>query len=248
MNPYPSPLRPIILEYLDMNEQYDPEKRFNERARVYDEEIEKIIPGYRALHDMSHHILKSRLPKDAHLLIAGSGTGKEAISYAQENPGWKIAGFDIAQEMVKTASSKVEAKGLGSRIELIHGGISDVMQEDFDGATSLLVMHFIPKEEKSDYLREICLRLKPGGTFILADVCCDRNSTEFEEFLPPWESFQLQTRDKKDVDEMLGHVRGNLNFITYDETISLLKDSGFKNIRHFWKSLLINGFVMEKAL
>jgi hypothetical protein len=47
---------------------------------------------------------------------------------------------------------------------------------------------------------------------------------------------------------MLGHVRGNLNFITYDETISLLKDSGFKNIRHFWKSLLINGFVMEKAL
>jgi hypothetical protein len=59
---------------------------------------------------------------------------------------------------------------------------------------------------------------------------------------------QLQTRDKKDVDEMLGHVRGNLNFITYDETISLLLDAGFSKIKHFWKSLLINGFVMEKGI
>jgi len=73
-------------------------------------------------------------------------------------------------------------------------------------------------------------------------------SRDFEEFLSAWESFQLQSRDKKDVEEMLGHVRSNLNLITLDETISLLKGSGFRNIRHFWKSLLINGYVMEKAL
>jgi len=248
MNPSPSPLHPIILEYIDMTKPYDPEKRFNDRAPVYDEEIEKIIPGYRALHDISHHILKSALPKGACVLIAGAGTGKEAIEYALENPGWKITGFDIAEEMVKTASLKIKQDGLGGRIELVHGGISDIMQEDFDGATSLLVMHFIPKEEKSKYLREICFRLKPGAKFILADVGGERNSPEFEEFLSAWESFQLQTREKKDVDEMLEHVRGNLNFITHDETISLLEDSGFRNIRHFWKSLLINGFAMEKAL
>ena len=94
----------------------------------------------------------------------------------------------------------------------------------------------------------VCFRLKPGGKFILADVGGDRNSRDFEEFLSAWESFQLQSRDKKDVEEMLGHVRSNLNLITLDETISLLKGSGFRNIRHFWKSLLINGYVMEKAL
>ena len=230
-----------------MTEPYDPEKRFNERARVYDEEIERIIPGYRALHDLSHHILKSALPQQAHVLVGGSGTGNEAISYAIENPGWTITGFDIAQEMVKTASAKIEENGLRGRIELIHGGIGDIMQESFDGATSLLVMHFIPKKEKGTYLKEISSRLKTGAKFILADVGGDRNSPEFEEFLSVWESFQLQTRDKKDIDDMLGHVRNNLNFITHDETISLLKSSGFGNIRHFWKSLLINGYVMEKA-
>ena len=167
-----------------MTEPSDPEKRFNERASVYDDEIEKIIPGYRALHDISHHILKSALPQNAYILVGGSGTGKEAIEYAVENPGWKITGFDIAEEMVKTASSKIEQNGLCSRIELIHGGIEDIMQESFDGATSLLVMHFLPKEDKSKYLKEICFRLKDGGKFILADVGGDRNSPEFEEFLP----------------------------------------------------------------
>jgi len=101
---------------------------------------------------------------------------------------------------------------------------------------------------KSKYLKEMCFRLKDGGKFILADVGGERNSPEFEEFLRAWKSFQLQTRDKKDVEEMLQRVRGNLNFITLDETISLLKDSGFRKIRHFWKSLLINGYVMEKGI
>lgn len=230
-----------------MNETFDPEKRFNERAKVYDDEIANIIPGYRALHDISHHILKSALPEDAYVLIGGSGTGKEAIGYALENPGWKIVGFDIAEQMVNRATSKVTEHGLESRIALVHGGIGDVLQENFDGATSLLVSHFIPKEEKADFLRDIYSRLKSGGKFIIADICEDKNQDRYEEFLSVWKSFQLQTRDQKDVEEMFNHVRNDLNYITSKETVSLLESTGFKNINHFWKSLLINGFVMEKA-
>lgn len=230
-----------------MTEPYDPEKRFNDRAGVYDEEIEKIIPGYKALHDISHHILKTALPDDAYVLVGGSGTGKESIGYALENPRWKITGFDIAEEMIKTASSKIEQNDLTHRIELVHGGINDILQEDFDGATSLLVAHFIPKKEKEEFFKEIAFRLKPGAKFIIADVCDDEDSGKYEEFVSAWESFQLQTRDKKEVDEMFSHVRENLNYITVEETVSLLKSTGFTTIHHFWKSLLINGFIMEKA-
>lgn len=231
-----------------MNDTYDPEKRFNERAQVYDDEIENIIPGYRTLHDLSHNILKSSLPKDARLLICGSGTGKEVIQYALENPGWNIVGFDIAEEMIGRATSKTEESGLQSRIALVHGGIGEVKQENFDGATSLLVSHFIPKDEKTDFLRNISSRLKPGGKFIIADVSDDNNTVKFEEFLSVWKSFQLQTRDTKDVEEMFKHVRGDLNNITVEETVSLLDKTGFIKINHFWKSLLINGFTMQKPL
>ncbi len=89
-----------------MNDTYDPEKRFDERAAVYDDEIENIIPGYRSLHDLSLSYLKSSLPKNANLLICGSGTGKEAIEYALENPRWSIVGFDIAENMAKKQFQK----------------------------------------------------------------------------------------------------------------------------------------------
>lgn len=230
-----------------MIDNYNPEKRFNERAKVYDEEIEGIIPGYEALHDLSHHILKSSLPDDAYVLVGGSGTGKEAIEYAIENPHWKITGFDIAEEMVKKAASKVEQQGLSSRIELIHGGVSDIMQENFDGATSLLVAHFIPREQKREFISEISFRLKPGAKFIIADVCDDESSEKFQDFITAWESFQLKSREKKDVEEMLGHVRKDLNYITVDQTIDMLTSCKFTKIYHFWKSLLVNGFVMEKG-
>lgn len=230
-----------------MTETYDPEKRFNERAKIYDDEIERIIPGYRALHDISHHILKTSLPDDAYVLVGGSGTGKESISYAVENPRWRITGFDIAEEMIKKASSKVKQNGLSQRIELIHGGINDVLQENFDGATSLLVAHFIPKEEKKEFFKQMYLRLKPGAKFIIADVCNDENSNKFEDFLSVWESFQLQTREENEVQEMFKHVRENLNYITIEQTTNLLSDCGFTRIHHFWKSLLINGFMMEKT-
>ena len=229
-----------------MTEKYDPEKRFNERAKVYDDEIANIIPGYRTLHDLSHHILKSSLHSDAKLLICGSGTGKEAVEYAQENPGWKIVGFDIAEQMISMASSKIKQDELQNRIELVHGNISEVNQDGFDGATSLLVAHFVPKKDKEAFLRQIFNRLKPGGRFIIADVCEDHNNDRFDEFLSVWKSFQLQTRDEKDVEEMFNHVRADLNNITVEETISLLDKVGFKNINHFWKSLLINGFTAAK--
>jgi tRNA (cmo5U34)-methyltransferase len=148
--------------------------------------------------------------------------------------------------MVKKASSKIEQCGLGSRIEIVHGGVGDILQEDFDGATSLLVAHFIPKEEKEKFIKEISFRLKPGAKFIIADVCNDRNSRKFEDFLSVWESFQLQTREKKEVEEMFKHARQNFYYITVEETITLLSSCGFTKIQHFWKSLLINGFVMEK--
>ncbi|MEM7008148.1 MAG: class I SAM-dependent methyltransferase [Thermodesulfobacteriota bacterium] len=229
-----------------MNTEYNPEQRFNERAVRYDDEIENIIPGYRALHDLSHNILKISLPKDAHVLIAGSGTGKEAIQYAFENPKWKITGFDIAEQMIRTAEEKVKTYELQDRIEFIHGDIRKVLNREFDGATSILIAHFMPIDEKKEFIKSIELGLKPGGTFILADICKDINSDLYEKFLSVWKSFQLQNREEKDVQEMLSNVRNNLHSITPEDTIALLENNDFKKINHFWRSLLINGFVAEK--
>lgn len=231
-----------------MSEPFDPVRRFNDRAPVYDSEIETIIPGYTSLHDATLHILKASLPEAAYVLVCGAGTGNEAVAYAEGNPGWRITGFDIAEEMVNTGMAKIERMELGGRVEIVHGGIEDVLRESFDAATSLLVTHFIPYEKKSTYLNDIYLRLKPGAKLLTADITGARDSAEFMEHLLAWESFQLSGRgDAEEVRKTIGRVRDNLPILTEDETISLLRDSGFKNVRLFWKNLMINGYIAEKS-
>ena len=231
-----------------MSEPFDPVRRFNDRAPVYDGEVGTIIPGYASLHDAARHILRVSLPEAAYVLVCGAGTGNEAVAYASENQGWRITGFDIAEEMVKTANAKVKAAGLQRRVEIIHGGAEDVLQESFDAATSILVTHFIPYDEKAAYLSDISLRLKPEAKFLTADITGARDTAEFMEHLLAWESFQRSCRgDEEEIQKTIGRVRENLPILTEDETISLLQDSGFKNVRLFWKNLMINGYIAEKS-
>jgi tRNA (cmo5U34)-methyltransferase len=230
-----------------MQEKFDPVKRFNERASVYDEDIHKIIPGYGALHSNALHLLETSLPDDAFLLVAGVGTGNETVAAALRNPGWRVTGFDIAENMIKTAADKIERHGLTNRIELIHGGLDDVLQESFDAATALLIMHFIPYEDKLDFLRGINFRLKPGGVLVTADFTCDRKSYEFETFARAWEEYMLATTEKKEVDERLYHTRHDLDILSHHETLDLYAKSGFANTRLFWKSLVFSAYISEKA-
>ena len=230
-----------------MQDKFDPEKRFNERASVYDEDIHKIIPGYGALHTNTLHLLETSLPEDAFLLVAGVGTGNETVAAALRNPGWRIIGFDVAENMIKTASAKIEKHGLGSRVELVHGVLDDVCQESFDAATALLVMHFIPFADKLTFLKGLNLRLNPGGLLVTADFTCDRESYEYETFERAWEEFMLITTDKKEVKERLGHTRRDLDILSHQETVEHLRLAGFTNTRLFWKSLIFSAYISEKG-
>ena len=223
-----------------MQDRFDPKKRFNERAKVYDADILKIIPGYRALHDDAVNLLETSLPEDAYVLIAGVGTGNESIALAARNPGWRITGFDIAENMIEATQAKITKYGLEERIELIHGGIDDVLQESFDAATSLLVMHFIPYDEKPDYLNSISFRLKPGAKLIVSDITGDRESAEFEECLTAWEAYQMETREPDDVAETIKHTIHDLDILSHDEVMDLFERAGFTNTLLFWKSLVFS--------
>ena len=230
-----------------MKEEFDPKKRFNERATVYDADVLKIIPSYAALHETVRHLLETSMPENAFVLVAGVGTGNETVSLAERNPGWRVTGFDIAENMIDTATAKVEARGLGHRVELVHGTINDVFQEAFDGATALLVMHFIPYAQKLSFLREINFRLRPGGTLLLADFTGDRGSFEFESFVTAWEDYMLERREKSDVDETVGHTRRDLDILSHASMVELIQRAGFLHPRLFWKSLVFSAYIAEKG-
>jgi tRNA (cmo5U34)-methyltransferase len=235
----------------EKNWDFDATKHFDaQRASVYDSKIRKVVPGYEMLHDLSLSLLHHHFPSQAHILVAGAGTGQEVIACGQVNPAWRITGVDPTEKMLSIAKIHIEYANLAERVDLHLGEVKDLpIEVHFDAATSILVMQFIPDNGgKKAYLKEIASRLKPGGKFIVIDLVGDKAAKEFEVFLSSWKARQLRLgEDAEEVHKEFEHILRDIGFITEDRMRDLLQEAGFKDICKFFQAYLFCGWIAEKA-
>lgn len=230
---------------------FNPAEHFGEDlSLVYDERIREIIPGYEAMHEIAQYLLEENTKDKATILVAGVGTGHEAIAYAKSRPDWNIVGFDPSAKMLAAAREKIESLNIQDNIEFIHGSIEDVSPEILlDGATSILVMQFLPDNgTKQHYLNEISKRLEHCARIILIDLEGDKYSSEYNMLLEAWKYHQFATReDEKQIARDFEHVDENLHFVSEERIRELLIAAGFSDICKFYKSLLFGGYIATKG-
>jgi len=209
-------------------------------ARAYERKIRALIPGYETLHELSAFMLLDRLPADARVLVAGSGTGEELARYAQLAPGWHLTGVEPSAEMNACAAVRVDEIGAGDRISLIHGKPGEVdLAGPYDAVTSLLVMHFLPDDgSKTRYLAALSSVLNPGGTLLLADLTGERGSLEFDTLFKAWRRQQDSTRNKPEAVELdFAHLATNVHPLSQQRRNALFADAKL-TVRHsYWQSL-----------
>ena len=219
-----------------------------EWSNEYDDIAPKIIPAYHSIYELTQHLLRDRLHKEAKILVAGAGTGKEIIDCSLNNPHWYFTGFDPVEAMLSIATKKVAAASLEDKISLVHGLIDDVVEKDFDAATSILVMHFLPDDgTKFNFLKGIADKLKPGATFVLVDLEGEIGSEEYTALNAAWKNQQLFTRGENDrVSEEFIIREREIQFIPQKRIESLLEEVGFLKINKFFKAYLFGGYVAIK--
>ncbi len=219
-----------------------------EWSNEYDDTAHKIIPAYHSIYELTQHLLKDRLNKEARILIAGAGTGKEIIDCSQDNPHWYFTGFDPAEPMLSIARKKVAVASLQHKISLIHGLIDDVKEKDFDAATSILVMHFLPDDgTKLNFLKGIVDKLKSGALFVLVDLEGEIGSDEYNTLNNAWKNQQICIRGEKDrVKNEFGIREKEVHFIPQKRIESLLEEVGFIKVHKFFKAYLFGGYVAIK--
>ena len=169
------------------------------RAEGYNLDIRKAIPSYEALHGMAHSLLQVNLNKSAKVLIVGSGTGMELVNYCQQNPKWLLTGVDPSAEMMAIAEEELVSLGYRERVKL-HTGYVDTLAktEPMDGATLVLVMHFLPDDgSKLKLLKDIARHLKPGSEFILADLHGDKSLPYFAKLRKAWQALYFSQLDNE---------------------------------------------------
>lgn len=157
-----------------------------ERAEAYDNQFPAMNPIKEAMH-LLLRVQLSSLPADARILVAGAGTGAEARMLAKHFPGWHFTLADPAEAMLDVAQRHAVAEGFASRCTFHAGYVSSLPPDQHDGATSLLVSHFlIEADARQAFYEDIAARLKPGGQLFSLDLCAEDDAPSFPGIMGLW--------------------------------------------------------------
>lgn len=221
-------------------------------AESYDADIRFAIPGYETLHEVAAAILTVELNGQAapHVLCAGAGTGEEVMRLATQHAGWRITGVDPSPQMLAVAQRKVATASLSSRVTLLPGSVADLPGDaEFDAATLLLVLHFLPDDgAKLDLLRAVAARLRPGAPLVLADQHGDLARTADGRLYQAWHARQIANgMPPESADAMFAGLPQVIHFIPENRLHALLTETGFVDIQPIFRALVIGGWLAHRS-
>lgn len=221
-----------------------------EHASAYDRQIRFTLPGYDALHETAAGLLAADLGPRGRLLVVGAGTGEEIVRLGGAHPDWTFVGVDPSEGMLAVAERRVQEVGIGERVDLRLGFVDLLpVTERYDGATMLLVMHFLRDDgAKLALLRSVADRLAEGAPVLLADLSGEPGSAGFERFLAAWRQRQRALgMPEHDIAEMFRRIASDVHPVTEDRFRHLCVEAGLEAVQPFFRSLLFAGWVARKG-
>jgi tRNA (cmo5U34)-methyltransferase len=215
---------------------------FHDAAAVsqYAKDTPRKVPGFSDLHRMATVLLREGAPDDAAILVLGAGGGLELKAFAESQPGWRFVGVDPSAEMLALARQTLGP--LGSRIELLQGRIDDVDPGPFDGATCLLTLHFLERDERLRTLRALRQRLEPAARLVVAHHSAP-NGDSVERWLARSVAFASASLDVAVASASAATMAERLPILTAEEDEAILRDAGFSDVAMFYAAFSFRGWV-----
>jgi tRNA (cmo5U34)-methyltransferase len=199
------------------------------------------VPGLADLHRMAMLLLAERAGPAAKILVVGAGGGLELKAMAEARPGWRFVGVDPSAPMLDIA--RQTAGAFAERIDLLQGIAADAPMGPFDGATCLLVLHFLAAEERLATLKQIRRRLKPGAALVVA-----HHSRLDGGNIERWLARSIAFGDRVGHDPARAAASAavmaeRLPLLTIVEDEALLAEAGFTDVSLFYAALSFRGWV-----
>ncbi|MFL5904172.1 MAG: class I SAM-dependent methyltransferase, partial [Solirubrobacteraceae bacterium] len=93
--------------------------------------------------------------------------GRDRSAVLERHPGATLIGIDASEDMLVAAREAVDAHA----VQLQAGRLEDALPRGpFDLVVSALAVHHLDAAGKADLFARIASVLRPGGSFVLADV------------------------------------------------------------------------------
>ncbi len=196
------------------------------------------VPGLADLHRMAMLLLAERAPAAAEILVVGAGGGLELKALAEAQPDWHFVGVDPSAQMLDLARRVLGP--LGARVDLRQGFVDTAPPGPFDGATCLLTLHFLQREERLHTLREIRRRLKPGAPLVVA-----HHSVPDGDEATTWltRSAAFAGGDFERAHLSAAKMAQHLPVLSAGEEVAVQREAGFFDVALFYAGFSFRGWV-----
>ena len=156
-------------------------------AELYDVQVEVLFGGSadlmrrQALAPISR-FLRGRKHAELRLLDIACGTGRFLAQVKSNWPRLPVIGLDLSPPYLAEARRRLSP---WSRLELVEGAAEALPFPDasVDVATSVYLLHELPRKVRHAALREAARVLKPGGMLVLVDSLQRGDQPEYEALM-----------------------------------------------------------------
>lgn len=213
-------------------------------AASYGARVARHVPGLQDMHRMAGILLAEHVPENGRLLVLGAGGGLELRAFAQMHPGWRFDGVDPSAGMIAQAQDTLGEDA--ARVAFHQGYIEDAPDGPFDGATCLLTLHFLAREERLRTLRELHHRLRPGAPFLMAHHSFPQEGGQQNRWLRRNAAW-LIANGTPEAQAMAGIaiMQERLPVLPPAEDALLLEAAGFRDVELFYAALNFKGWVAQ---
>ncbi|MCP3371102.1 class I SAM-dependent methyltransferase [Bradyrhizobium cajani] len=202
----------------------------------------RFVPGYNAMLSMAAILLAERARDDARILVLGAGGGLELKAFAQAQHGWSFDGVDPSAPMLGLARQTLGS--LAPRARLHQGYIDDAPDGPFDGASCLLILHFIDVAERRRIASEVHRRLKPRAPFVVAHLSAPDGDEERPLWLSRYSAFLAASGVEPDkAAAARDAVTNHLNILAPAQDEAILREAGFSDPTLFYTGFAFRGWV-----
>jgi tRNA (cmo5U34)-methyltransferase len=206
----------------------------------YAENPPRMVPGFADMQRMAMLLLAERAPAHAQVLVLGAGGGLELKVFAEAQPEWSFVGVDPAAAMLDLA--RITLGDHAHRTRFHEGLIYSAPEGPFDGATCILALHFIERQERLQTLKEVRRRLKSGAPFVAVHYSITEG--ELDLWMSRYAAFSITSGiDPAQANAARAGIAERLPILSPAADEQLLREAGFSGISLFYVGFAFRGWV-----
>lgn len=229
-----------------MQDKIEFEKPFEfdeEVTQCFDNMLSRSIPNYSDMRSLVYKVGRNYVHKDSTIIDIGSSLGRGYQLFAEQ--GINIISCDISEPMIKFQK---ELFGSFNNVDIRLCDICEnYPKEKADMVLSILVLQFIPIENRQKAIRNIYESLNDGGAAIIVEKVIGSTSEIDDIFVREYYDIKANNGYSK---EQIYTKRSALEFrmqpLTEDANKAMLYNNGFSNVETFWRCLNFLGFIAIK--